>query len=668
GNVSGQSTADNIVVDTAAPSAPSGLALSVASDTGSSHADGVTSNSQPTVTGTAEAGSTVTVYVDGSAVGTATANGSGAWSYNLSSSLADGSHSIRATATDAAGNVSGQSTGDNLVVDTAAPSAPSGLALSVASDTGSSHADGVTSNNQPTVTGTAEAGSTVTVYVDGRAVGTTTANGSGAWSYNLSSSLADGNHSIKATATDAAGNISGQSTADNIVVDTAAPSAPSGLALSVASDTGSSHTDGVTSNNQPTVTGTAEAGSTVTVYVDGRAVGTTTANGSGAWSYNLSSSLADGNHSIKATATDAAGNISGQSTADNISVDTAAPQVQSFTATSTLSTSASTVSYQVVFTKPVVSFTADNLIVVAGGSSHGAVSGITQINATTYVIQLAGVGGDGALSVAIKNGTVSDTAGNLLTGAITVPSYQVFTPVVTTSTVTPITVTTTPTFTNTIQLPPITPNIVLAAVSGNPVITTNGGNTVTTTNTITTGTTSNTGFGSNTVTPTFGTLGNTNGASPTFISNTAVNPTIALQVNPDLGVRPLVSGQSFSITLPPATIITREATANLSITATQSNGQPLPAWLKFDPTTGKFTGQAPAGWNKPISVDIRVQDKSGHHGNSHIQLNFGQSRTNGGATGMAATGKLALNKQFESHGHKHFLERIQALLEGDAQV
>ncbi|XLM21068.1 putative Ig domain-containing protein, partial [Chromobacterium piscinae] len=86
---------------------------------------------------------------------------------------------------------------------------------------------------------------------------------------------------------------------------------------------------------------------------------------------------------------------------------------------------------------------------------------------------------------------------------------------------------------------------------------------------------------------------------------------------------PLASGQSFSIALPPATIITRESSANLSIVARQSDGQPLPSWLKFDPATGSFTGQAPAGWNKPISIDIRVQDKSGHHGNSHIQLNFG---------------------------------------------
>ncbi|SUY77145.1 Uncharacterised protein [Comamonas testosteroni] len=325
GNASGQSTAYSITVDTSAPIAPGGVGLSVATDTGASHSDGITGNNQPTIIGTAEAGSTVMVYVDGVAVGTATADGSGAWSYNLASPLADGNHSIRTTATDLAGNASGQSTAYSITVDTSAPSAPGGVGLSVATDTGASHSDGITGNNQPTIIGTAEAGSTVTVYVDGVAQGTATADGSGAWSYNLASPLADGNHSIRTTATDLAGNASGQSTAYSITVDTSAPSAPGGIGLSVATDTGSSHSDGITGNNQPTIIGTAEAGSTVMVYVDGVAQGTATANGSGAWSYNLASPLADGNHSIRTTATDLAGNASGQTTAYSITVDTSAP-------------------------------------------------------------------------------------------------------------------------------------------------------------------------------------------------------------------------------------------------------------------------------------------------------------------------------------------------------
>jgi hypothetical protein len=70
-------------------------------------------------------------------------------------------------------------------------------------------------------------------------------------------------------------------------VDTAAPAIPTGIALTAATDTGASASDGVTANNQPTLTGAATAGSLVTVYIDGTAVGTTTADGSGVWQYNV---------------------------------------------------------------------------------------------------------------------------------------------------------------------------------------------------------------------------------------------------------------------------------------------------------------------------------------------------------------------------------------------
>ncbi|KZE85321.1 sulfurtransferase, partial [Chromobacterium sp. F49] len=319
------STAYTVMIDTTAPSAPTVTGLTAATDTGSSSSDGVTSDNTPTVQGTAEANSTVTLYVDGTAVGTTTADNTGAWFYNVSSSLADGNHSIRATATDTAGNVSSQATAYSVTIDTATPTTPAISGLTTATDTGSSHSDGITSDNTPTLQGTAPANSTVTVYIDGFQVGTTTANGSGAWSYSLSANLPDGNHGARVTATDAAGNVSTLSAAYSITIDTTAPNAPTGLALATSSDTGSSHSDGITDNNQPTVQGTAEANSTVTVYVDGTAVGTATANGSGAWSYNLASSLADGNHSIRATATDAAGNISAQSSGYTITIDTTAP-------------------------------------------------------------------------------------------------------------------------------------------------------------------------------------------------------------------------------------------------------------------------------------------------------------------------------------------------------
>ena len=58
-----------------------------------------------TLTGTAEANSTITVFDNATQLGTATTNSSGAWTYTTGA-LANGSQSFTATATDGAGNVS----------------------------------------------------------------------------------------------------------------------------------------------------------------------------------------------------------------------------------------------------------------------------------------------------------------------------------------------------------------------------------------------------------------------------------------------------------------------------------------------------------------------------------------------------------------------------------
>jgi hypothetical protein len=280
----------SVVIDTTAPAIPTGIALTAATDTGASASDGVTSNPQPTLTGAATAGSLVTVYIDGSAVGTTTADGSGVWQYNVAGLLPDGPHTVRATATDTAGNVSAATTPWIFTVDTAAPAIPTGIALTAATDTGASASDGVTANNQPTLTGAATAGSLVTVYIDGTAVGTTTADGSGVWQYDVAAPLADGAHTV-APPRQIPPVTSVRRQPPELYGGHRRPGVPTGIALTAATDTGASASDGVTANNQPTLTGAATAGSLVTVYIDGTAVGTTTADGSGVWQYNVAAPL-----------------------------------------------------------------------------------------------------------------------------------------------------------------------------------------------------------------------------------------------------------------------------------------------------------------------------------------------------------------------------------------
>ena len=143
-------------------------------------------------------------FADGTAVGSGIATG-GSYSI-IASALSVGTHAITAQATDAAGNASAAS--GVLSVQIVAPSAfvPTAPDLTATSDSGTSDVDNITSVTTPTFTGTAEAGSLVTILSDGVAVGSGVATGG---SYSIATAaLSEGAHVISATATDAAGNVS----------------------------------------------------------------------------------------------------------------------------------------------------------------------------------------------------------------------------------------------------------------------------------------------------------------------------------------------------------------------------------------------------------------------------------------------------------------------------
>ncbi|MFM0142933.1 Ig-like domain-containing protein [Paraburkholderia sp. RL18-085-BIA-A] len=300
-------------LDHTAPSTPAAAAMTAGTDSGSSSSDAITSNTTPVFIGTSEANATVKLYdTDGTTVlGTATADGSGNWNIT-SSTLSAGSHTLTVKQTDAAGNVSAASNGLAVVIDTsaAAPVAPT-----LASDSGKL-GDGVTNAVTPTITGTAEANASVTLYdTDGTTVlGTATADSSGAWSI-VSSTLDAGSHTLTVMQTDLAGNVSAASTGLALTIDTSAP------VLAASRDSGALG-DNITNFNTPILTGTAEAGATVTLYdTNGTTVlGTATANGSGNWSIT-SSSLGVGVHTLTADQTDLAGNVSAASAALALTIE-----------------------------------------------------------------------------------------------------------------------------------------------------------------------------------------------------------------------------------------------------------------------------------------------------------------------------------------------------------
>ncbi|UKJ77352.1 DUF4347 domain-containing protein [Azospirillum brasilense] len=281
-------------IDTPIPAKPVGTALSGLSDSGVSATDRLTNVTRPTLSGTAEANATVTVLVDGKAVGTTVADENGFWVHRLQTALTDGTHSITTTATNRFGIVSDPSDALAVVIDTAVPVAPAPLVTSatVAGATGGERISGIAT---PSLAGTTEAGSTVNVLVDGKVAGTAVADANGAWTFQFTAALADGTHSVQVQATDRAGNVSSLSAVTTLTIDTTPPLAPT-------------VTLNTTAGNTPVVQGTAEANSLVTVTVNGQAVGTARASASGAWQLALASDLSVGSYVIAAKASDAVGN------------------------------------------------------------------------------------------------------------------------------------------------------------------------------------------------------------------------------------------------------------------------------------------------------------------------------------------------------------------------
>lgn len=332
GNTSLPSGGFTYTVDTLAPTAP--VITQVADDVGpligNLNNGQATNDPLPTLSGTAEANSTVRIYDNGSFIGFTTADGTGAWTFTPGTQLGNGNHALTVTATDAAGNVSPTSAGFNIVVDTVAPLAPTIIQAfdDVQPGTGTLSNGAFTNDTRPVLSGSAEAGARVAIYDNGTLLATVTAAIDGTWEY-LTTTLGNGQHVFTAIATDAAGNVSPVSGGFTINVDTIAPSIP--LLVSVVDDIAGGVFNAALSNGQltndarPTLNGTAEAGSTISIYDGSTLLGTALVQSNNSWSFTPTTPLANGSHTFTVTATDAAGNTSGATAGFSVVVDTTAP-------------------------------------------------------------------------------------------------------------------------------------------------------------------------------------------------------------------------------------------------------------------------------------------------------------------------------------------------------
>ena len=346
GNASIPSTA-TFTLDTVTPTAPA-LTLGTGVSGGATSAEATQTSG--VVTLNAESGSSVLVtFTDGTNTVTKTITGTGAaQAVTLASSdlgtgtgqLKDGNITVSAVATDAAGNVSTSGT-TSFTLDTSAPATPTLNLVANVSD-GASKVEATQSSG--VVTFSAEAGSNVAVtFKDGsNHTVTKTFTGTGAsQAVTLTSAdfgtgtnqLQDGTITVSAIATDAAGNASSAGTT-TFMLDASAPATPT-FALGTGVSGGATSAEATQAGGVVTVN--AESGSTVAVTFkdSNNNTVTKTVTGTGAsqavalTATDLgtgTNKLLDGNITVSAVATDAAGNASTLGTT-TFTLDTKAPTV-----------------------------------------------------------------------------------------------------------------------------------------------------------------------------------------------------------------------------------------------------------------------------------------------------------------------------------------------------
>ncbi|WP_019658315.1 Ig-like domain repeat protein [Variovorax atrisoli] len=343
GNQGGASAEFTLTVDRTAPvTAPSidSARDDVAPVTGAIASRGATNDARPELTGSsAEPNGTVHVYDNGTLIGTATADTSGNWSFTPAAGkeLADGLHRLTARNVDAAGNEGPQSTAMVFTVDTIAPTATPSIDRAVddvGPITGSIAPGSMTDDVRPEIRGTGiEPNGMVSIYDNGKLIGSTTADGSGKWSFTPEAGreLADGTHSLTARNVDAAGNEGPASAALAFTVDTVAPATAPSIDRAVddvSPVVGIITPSGATNDALPEVGGSgAEPNGLVKVYDNGTLIGSTMADGSGKWSFtpDASKKLADGAHSLTVSNVDVAGNEGPRSAPLSFTVDTRVP-------------------------------------------------------------------------------------------------------------------------------------------------------------------------------------------------------------------------------------------------------------------------------------------------------------------------------------------------------
>lgn len=115
-------------------------------------------------------------------------------------------------------------------------------------------------------------------------------------------------------------------------------------------------------------------------------------------------------------------------------------------------------------------------------------------------------------------------------------------------------------------------------------------------------------------------------------------------------------GKDFRFRLPPDAFAHTRETAVVRVIAERADGGPLPAWIRFNPTSGEFAGKAPFGSPRELAVKVTARDNEGREASTIFRLKLVAGEK------QVKVGRAGLSEQIRQSGlHGLDRDRLQKL-------
>jgi len=300
---------------------------------GSAVDGGTTQSSRPVITGTADAGTIVTLYDGVRLLGSTTVDVNGNWSFTPTADLKTGAHQIAAIAMDSEHNFGASSVplhlsvAPTLVVLPAAPVITNMYDFDDNVKLADNHlpSGSVIAYSLVNVSGNGTVGNIIKIYDGATLLGSVKVASTGRWTFAIDP-LADGTYHLSATQTDAAGSESLHSDGMVVTIDTTEPAAPQVNALTdlAGQPVGAG---GSTDNPHPVFSGAGVPGDIVTLYEGTIAIGSAVVTTAGTWSITPDNIWVAGTHALHAIQTNLAGTSGAASGTFEFTMDQTAPVI-----------------------------------------------------------------------------------------------------------------------------------------------------------------------------------------------------------------------------------------------------------------------------------------------------------------------------------------------------